>query len=210
MPRVFHHVPHETVALENVIDDAEFVRLFERECIAGDHKFDGLTLAHQPRESLGSPGSRQNPEVHLRQPDLPRIFARNADIGGHRNLQSSAHAVPINGSDHQLGRVLQTQQHFVGVQTKVILECRIDAGKHLDVRPGREEFIPSAGEEYDVRLIVHARFQDGIIHLAIHLIGIGIGGGIAHLQDRYAAIGAVVDQLFRTFRSCRLHCRRHE
>ena len=170
------------------------MRLFERECIAGDHKFDGLTLAHQPRESLGSPGSRQNPEVHLRQPDLPRIFARNADIGGHRNLQSSAHAVPIDGSDHQLGRVLQTQQHFIGMQAEIIFKCRIDAGEHLDIGAGGKELVTRPGQQQHVHVIVHAGFQDALIELPVHFVGISIRRRIAKLDHGYAVFNTIVHQ----------------
>jgi hypothetical protein len=33
----------------------------------------------------------------------------------------------VNRGDHQLGRVLQAQQHFIGVQAEVILKRRVDA-----------------------------------------------------------------------------------
>ncbi len=124
---VLHDVFHEAVALEDVVDDAELLRFFERKRVAGDHQFDGLALAHQARQALRAAGAGQHAEVHFRQADLARIFARDAQVGSHGDLEASADAVAVDGGDHQLRRVLQPQQHFVGMQAEVILECRIDA-----------------------------------------------------------------------------------
>src|SRR5580698_6534704 len=46
---VFHDVLHEAIALENIVHNAKFLRLFERECIAGNHQFDGFALPYQAR-----------------------------------------------------------------------------------------------------------------------------------------------------------------
>src|SRR5215469_2088093 len=56
---VLHDVFHEVVALEDVIDDAQFLGLFEGEGVARHHQFDGAALAHNPRQPLRPAGSRQ-------------------------------------------------------------------------------------------------------------------------------------------------------
>ena len=206
---VFHDVFHEAVALEDVVDDAEFLRFFERESVAGDHQFDGLALAHHAREALGAAGARKHAEVHFRQSDLARFFARDAKVGGHGDLEAAADAVAVDGRDHQLRRVLQAQQHFVGVQAEIIFERRIDAGEHLDVRARGEKLVARAGQHDDVDVVVHARLEDGLVELAVHFVGVGIGRGIAHLDHGDAAVGAVVDELLGGFAGCGLHCSCH-
>ena len=151
----------------------------------------------------------QDAQIHFRQADLARILARDADVGRHGDLQAAAHAVSVQCGDHQLGRVLQAQQRLIGMQAEVILESRIDADQHLDVRAGGKEFIARAGQHDHVHIVVHARLEDGLIELPVHLVGVGIGRRIAQFDHRHTGVHPVVDQLFRSFAACRLYCRRH-
>ena len=182
---------------------------FEREGVAGDHQLDGLALAHHARQALRAAGAGKHAEVHFRQADLARVLARNADVGRHGDFQPTADAVTVDGRDHQLGRVLQAQQHLVGVQAEVVLEGRIDAGQHLDVRARGEELVARAGQHDHVDVVVHARLEDGLIELAVHFVGVSIGRRIEHLDHGHAAVGAVVDQCLRGFAGGRLHCGCH-
>jgi hypothetical protein len=111
----------------------------------------------------------------------------------------------IDGSDHQLRRVLEAQQHFVGMETEIVFECGIDAGQHLDVCAGREKLIACAGQHDHVNVILHAGTQDCVIELPVHLVGVGVGGRIAHLDNCHTAFGAVIHKLLCSFASCRLH-----
>jgi hypothetical protein len=95
------------------------------------------------------------------------------------------------------------------VQAEVILERRIHARQHLNVGAGREEFVARSGQQNDVNVIFHTRAKNRLVELAIHLVGISIGRRIAHLNDRYAAVFAVVDQLLGGFASRWLHCGCH-
>jgi hypothetical protein len=56
----------------------------------------------------------------------------------------------------------------------------------------------------DVDVIVHASLKNRLVELAIHLVGVGIGGGIGHFDDRDSAISAVIDELLGGFAGCRL------
>ena len=140
---VLHDVFHEAVALEDVVDDAEFLRFFERERVARDHQLDRLALADQARQPLRAAGAGKNAEVHFRQADLARILARDANVGSHGDLQAAADAVAVDRRDHQLRRVLQAQQHFVGVQAEVVLEGRIDARSILMFAPAEKNLSPA-------------------------------------------------------------------
>src|SRR5690242_12483856 len=83
---VFHDVFHEAIALENVVHDAEFLRLFERERVAGDHQLDRFALSNQPGETLRSTGTREHAKIYFRQANLAGIFTGDADVGRHGDL----------------------------------------------------------------------------------------------------------------------------
>ena len=57
---VLHDVLHEAVTLEHIVDDAEFLRLFERERVARYHQLDRLALSDHARQPLRAAGSRQH------------------------------------------------------------------------------------------------------------------------------------------------------
>ena len=138
-------------------------------------------------------------EVDLGQADFAGVFARDADIGGHCDLKPAAYAVAIDGGNHQFRRVLETQQGFIRMEAEVILERRVDARQHFDVCTRGEELIAYACEHDYIDVVIHAGFEDGFVELAVHLVGIGVGGRIVHFDDSNAAIGAVVDELFGGF-----------
>src|SRR4029077_17951685 len=84
-----------------------------------------------------------------------------------------------------------------------------DAGEHLDVCSCGEELVACTRQDDYVSVVVHASLEDRVVELAIHLIGVGVCGRIAHLDHGNSAIGTIVDQLLRGFSSCRLHCCSH-
>ena len=71
----------------------------------------------------------------------------------------------VERGNHQLGRVLKPQKHFVCMQTEVILEGRVNAGQHADVRARGKELVARAGNDDHIGVIVHTRLQNGSIHL---------------------------------------------
>src|SRR5580704_9176574 len=105
--RVFDHVFHEAIALVDVVDDAELLRLYKRERVARHHQLDGLALAYHPREPLRTTGAGEHAEIHLGQTNLAGVLASDANVGRHGDFQATAHAVAVNRGDHQLRRVLQ-------------------------------------------------------------------------------------------------------
>src|SRR5581483_7230896 len=153
---VLHDVLHEAVALVDVVDHAEFQSLFERKSITGDHQLDGFTLPHQPRQSLRAASPGKDAEIHFGQADLSRIFARDAKVSGHGDLETSTNAVAVDRGDHQLWRVFEPQERLVRVQAKVVLERRIDGRQHLDIRARREELVAIACQHHHVDVVIHA------------------------------------------------------
>ena len=45
-----------------------------------------------------------------------------------------------------------------------------------------------------MRIVVHARIQDGFVELPVHLVGVSIRRRIVHLDDRDALFHPVIDQ----------------
>src|SRR5579862_9131258 len=95
LARILHDVLYEAVALVDVVDDAEFLGLFKGKRIASDHQLNRPALAHQTREALRPSGSRQNAQIHFGQADFPGVFARDADVSGHRDLETAANAMTV-------------------------------------------------------------------------------------------------------------------
>src|ERR1039457_855940 len=115
---------------------------------------------HQARQALRSAGAGKYAEVDLGQADFARVFARDAEVGGHGDLQPSADTMAIDRGDHELRSVLQPEQHFIRVQAEVILEGWIDRGQHFDVRASREKLVAYAREHDHVHIVIHARPED--------------------------------------------------
>src|ERR1700733_3947100 len=62
---VFHDVFHESVALENVVDDPKFFGFFERKSVARDHQLNRLALSYHPGKPLRTAGSREYAQIYL-------------------------------------------------------------------------------------------------------------------------------------------------
>ena len=84
----------------------------------------------------------------------------------------------INRSDYQLRRLLQTQKRFVGMQAKIIFECRRHLAQYLNIRARTKEFLAASGDHHHLHAVIHARFKNPRIELLHHFIGIGICGRI--------------------------------
>ena len=116
----------------------------------------------------------------------------------------------VDGSDDKFGSVFESQQCFVGVQAKVVLEGRVDAGQHFYIRAGREELVAYASEDDHVDVVIHAGFEDGIVKLTVHLVGVGVSRRVVHLNHSNARISAVVNELFGGFSGGGLDSGSHE
>src|ERR671930_79894 len=65
--------------------------------------------------------------------------ARDAYVRGQGNLEAAADAVPVDGGDDELRRLLQPGEGLVGVEAEEVFEGRRDLRKHPDVRARAEE-----------------------------------------------------------------------
>ena len=100
----------------------------------------------------------------------------------------------VERGNHQLGRVLKPQKHFICMQTEVILEGRVNARQHADVGARGKEFLASTGEDDHVSVVLHPGLENRVVELAIHFVGIRVRRRIVHLDHSDAAIEAIVDQ----------------
>src|SRR5262249_7190217 len=100
--------------LPDLVDDPQLLRALEVEGLTRGHQLDRGRLVDEPREALRAAGAREHAERHLGQPDLARAAPRDAEVGGHRDLEPAPHRVAIERRDHQLGRVLEAVERLVG------------------------------------------------------------------------------------------------
>src|SRR6185436_3896634 len=184
----------EVVALEDVVDDPDLLRLLEVDEPAGDHQVDRQVLADAAGQPLGAAGAGEHAQVDLGQAGLAGALLGNQDVGGHGDLEPAADRVPFERREDQLGGLLQAVQGLVGVQTEVVLEVGVGPLEHVDVGAGAEEFLALAGEDDDMDLAVEARLDDRLVDLAHHLVGIGIGRRIVEGEIGDPLLDLVVDQ----------------
>jgi hypothetical protein len=163
------------------------------EALAGGHELDRGGARQQARHALGAAGAGQHAQGDLGQAALARAPARDAQVRGQRDLQTTAHAVATQRADEQLGRVLHAQQRLVGVQAEVVLELRLGALEHRDVGAGAEELLALAGDDHDFDLLVEARAQDRLVQVAHHLQRVAVGRRAGEREQGDAAARLVAD-----------------
>ena len=161
--------------VDDLVDDAELVRLLEGERVAGDHELDRLGLADHLGQTRRAAGAGQDAEGDLGQADLAGVLARDAQVRRHRDLEAAADRVAVQRGDHQLGRVLEAQERLVGVQAEEVLEAGRDGVQHADVGAGREEPVALAAQDDHVHVVVEAGLQDRVVELPVHGVRVGVG-----------------------------------
>ena len=171
------------VGLEDVVDEAEFRAALEVEELARGHQLNRARLADGAREALRPARAGQHAQTHLGQPHLARAPARDAEVGGERDLQPAADAVAVDGRDDELRRLLQARQRLVGVEAEVVFEGRRHLRQHRDVGARAEELLARAGDDDDVDGLVHPRAQDGRVELLHHLVRVGVRGRVVERED---------------------------
>ena len=115
---------------------------------------------------------------------------------------------PFSAAMTSFGVCFETVERLVRMEAEVVLELRRDLRKHLDVRAGGEELVARAAEHDDVDVVVHTRIEDARIELLVHLVGVGVGGGIVQLEDRHPFFHPIVDQTSSHDVSCSVNAAR--
>ena len=142
--------PFRSRLAPDVIDQADVLRLLEREQRADRHQLDRLGLADQPREPLRAAGARQHAERHFGHADLAAALPRDADVGRHRHLEPAADGVAVERGDHELRRLLEPVQRLVGVQAEVVLEGGSASLSMPMLAPAQKNFSPAPVMHDDV------------------------------------------------------------
>ena len=88
---------------------------------------------------------------------FPGVAASNTDIAGHRDLQTPADGVAVQGGDHQFRRLFQPQQRLVGMEAEIIFEARSHGIEHADLCARTEELFALAANDDHMHIIVEAR-----------------------------------------------------
>src|SRR5438105_1294484 len=181
-------------SVDDRIDQPERLSLVDRERRRFGHQLDGLRPPERARQPLGAAGAWQDSERDLRQTDLSRVHARDAQIAGERDLQAAAHAVPVDRRDHELRRLLEPAERLVRVQAEIVLEVGSTLLKHLDVGTGAEELVGllgvgrrrRAGDHQDMDRLVHPRVEDMGVKLPHHLVAVRVRGRVPQFEDHHA------------------------
>ena len=61
--------------------------------------------------------------------------------------------------------------------------------------PAQKNFSPAPRSTIDVHVLVEPRLENGVVQVAHHLVGVGVGRRIGQLEPRHAVLDAVVDEL---------------
>ena len=173
-------VPAEIIGitLPNVVDEVASVGVLKGHEFARDHHFQCLGLADEAGQASGATGSCKHTEVDFWKTDLPGVFAGDADVGGHGNLQATTNGVSVDGANDKFSGLLEPRQGFVGVKAKVVLETGADAVEHLDGGARREKRGTVAGQDDAGDAVVEASADDGLVNVSHHAVRVGVGRAV--------------------------------
>ena len=87
---------------DELVDDAELLRLFGRDMTARDDHLHRRLRADQPRQPLRPAAARQDADQHLGQADLGARH-RDAVMAGERDLEPAAQRIAVDRRDDRLG-----------------------------------------------------------------------------------------------------------
>ncbi len=112
--------------------------------LAGEDQLLRDSRRHQPRQPLGTPGPRQDAELHLRQAELGAALG-DPQIAGERELQAAAESEPVDGGHRRLFELLEPAEHLgqpshegaelVGGPERLDL-TEVGSGREAPARPG--------------------------------------------------------------------------
>ena len=95
--------------VEHLVDDSGRLRVVRGDGFAvGAHRQRDVRAA-EPRQPLRAARAGNDAEQHLGLADLASL-CRDAEVARHRDLESAAERVAVNGGDERLGRVLDPLQ----------------------------------------------------------------------------------------------------
>src|SRR5450432_2920997 len=92
---------HQLRRRGHFIDQPNAMRLLGRDHLPGQHHLHRDPLAHQPRQPLRSPIPRNNPQLHLRLPQL-RVLAREAHRASKRQFAPTPKRESVDAGNHGL------------------------------------------------------------------------------------------------------------
>ena len=166
-----------------------------------------MAFPDETGQTSGATGSGQHAEVDLGKTNFAGILAGDADVGRHGDFESTTDGVAVDGTDDELGGLLEPRQGLVGVKAEVVLEARTDAVEHLDGGTSREERGPVSGQDDAGHAVVKTSTDDGFVDVPHHTVRVGVGRAVVgtlkrctgriggQLNDGDAVLGhAVVDE----------------
>ena len=99
----------DDVALDHLVNYAEALRLRCRAGVARENELQRLLSSDQPRQPLSAASARQQPELHLGQPDRCGR-CRHAVVAAQRDFKAAAERGAVDGGNDRLGAGLHQRQ----------------------------------------------------------------------------------------------------
>ena len=178
--RAFHGV------LVDRIHQARRQRLLAPHRIAGEDHPEGPAPSDEAREPLGAAVSRDDAELHFREPEL-RLRPGNPQVTGEREFKPAAERETADRGDDRLPRPLDGAHDFLAPPGDLERRLRCQIPEFGDVRPGDEGPVARAGEHDPEYLGVIARVLEGVREGLERLPVQGVEGlGPVHRDEREA------------------------
>jgi signal transduction histidine kinase/CheY-like chemotaxis protein len=172
------HRPRDQVALHQLVEEAQAVRLRASDGVAAHDHLERVLHSHQARQALGAAGPREEAELHLRLAQARRADA-HAPVTGHGHLEAPAERGAVDGGHHRLPAPLDQLQDLV--------QARLP-GRRAELRDvgAGDERAPGAGDEHGGRLGVGGGLAQPVAQALTHVLAERVDGRVVDGQDGQA------------------------
>src|SRR5579863_10118902 len=128
----------------NFIHQPDAMRFLRRNHFAGQQLLHGQAFAHQPRQPLRPAIAWDNPQLHLRLPQLG-ILTGQPNRASHRHLASATQRKSIDAGNHRLAQILDQIQDVLPAMRILLARDRIMLGQLANVSSGDKRLFARAG-----------------------------------------------------------------
>src|SRR5262249_55061084 len=175
------------VALDDLVDQTEPLRLFAADGIAPDDHRQRLVDADEPRQSLRPAGTRDETELDLGLAE-PRRLHRDTPVTRHRHFEPATERGAVNGGDDRLRAALDDLLHL---RQRRLLRRLAELG---DVGAG-DERAPGARDDDGGCSGITGGLADRVAQALTDVLAERVDGRIVHGDDGHATLTIEADGL---------------
>src|ERR1035437_6771417 len=122
------------------------MRFLRRDHLPGQHHLHREPLPHQPRQPLRPAVSRDNPQLHLRLPQL-RVVAGKTHGASESQFAPAAKRKSVNASNHGLAEVLDQVEHRLPPVPILLAGHRVLLRQLANIRACNKSLLARAGQD---------------------------------------------------------------